>query len=97
MANFTKAAQEQATEIVVEQKAAKRGRPCKEKTKSAIIHIHVHPELKENLEKIAKIKATNLTDIVTTLSEEYIAQNEDAIAFYDNVLKPYSKSLFEKN
>lgn len=78
----------EAQETVAEFKGLKRGRkPSKEETKTKRLNLLMLPSVYEDITKIAAMKRSSVNELINTVLQEYIADNQELITKYDEVFK----------
>ncbi|MGO4938359.1 hypothetical protein ACTQ54_12275 [Fundicoccus sp. Sow4_H7] len=77
-----------AETFITREHPATVGRPkSKGETKDKRTNLLFYPSVYEDLRKIATMKQTSVNDLINTLAEEFIEQEQDAIEMYDKVFK----------
>ncbi len=66
----------------------KRGRkPSKEETKTKRLNLLMLPSVCEDVTKIAAMKRSSVNELINTVLQQYIADNQELIEKYDEVFK----------
>ena len=72
----------------VEQKVesnGKKGRPVAERETKVRKSFAVLPSLYEDVQKIAFVKRTSISELLAELLREYVEQNKEALSEYDKI------------
>lgn len=66
---------------------AEKGRPVENREKRERKSLSILPSIYDNAAKIAYVDRTSISEIVSSLLEDYITQNQDKLTEYDRIKK----------
>lgn len=72
--------------VIPEFTGSKRGRkPSNEETKTKRLNLLMFPSVCEDISKIAAMKRSSVNDLINTILQQYIADNQELVKKYDDV------------
>lgn len=79
---------EESIPVKPEKTNTKKGRPVsKEETKSKRLNLLMFPSVCEDIAKIATMKRSSTNDLIHSILQEYIKDNQELIRKYEDVFK----------